>query len=199
MTDEDIKNQAVDVATASEADLFQRALTELDIAIKSLEEGAYFNSGEAIAYFLTYIYLLWPEFHIYILDPFMSDGDEGGESGTTGNGTASLIPTANGYMIFDYGFALSTSVGEGYRSYCQGRLYETIQEMVAILAKRGVRKVSCIGRSDAMRIGWISCVDNNIQVENYEPNAYDFKVRERILALREKAKKLKQGQIMQLK
>jgi|GEM_PF-6595658 len=176
---------------AAEADLLQQALAELEAAIQPFEQSARMYLDISAYYY--FLHLLWAEFHIYIVEPFA-----GGEGSGSGTGTAKVIPLDNGRKIFDYGFALSTSVGDDYGSLCQGRLYETIQEMIAILAKRGVKKVSFIGNSIAMRVGWLECVESQIEVSNYEPTAYDFSVRQRIQALKEKAKKLKPGQELRL-
>jgi len=176
---------------AAEADLLQQALAELEAAIKPLEvDNA--DSNIDIAQFYYYLHLLWAEFHIYIADPFA-----GGEDAPS-TGIAKIIPLGNGRKIFDYGFALSTSVGKDYGSYCQGKLFQTIEEMVAILAQRGVKRVNIIGNSIAMRVAWMECVARQIEVGNYEPTYYDVSVRNRILALREKAKKLKPGQELRI-
>lgn len=89
-------------------------------------------------------------------------------------------------------------MGDDYTSYCQGKLYETIKEMVALLAKRGVKKVSFIGNSIAMRVAWMECVDSQIETANYEPTSYDTSVRNRIKTLKEKARKLQLGQELRL-
>ena len=93
---------------------------------------------------------------------------------------------------------MSTSTGEDYGSYCQAKLYETIQEMVVILAQRGVKRVSIIGNSLAMRVAWIECVAHQIEIGNYEPSYLDISTRNRIIALKEKAKKLRPGQELRL-
>ncbi len=172
-------------------ELLQQALAELEAAIKPLEENPSLNDID-IAQFYYYLHLLWAEFHIYITDPFA-----GGEGGG-GVGTAKIIPLGNGRKIYDYGFALSTSTGEDYGSYCQAKLYETIQEMVVILAQRGVKRVSIIGNSLAMRVAWIECVAHQIEIGNYEPSYLDISTRNRIIALKEKAKKLRPGQELRL-
>jgi len=179
----------------NEADLLQQALAELEEAIKPLEENILSGSNldnADLTYYVAYLYMLWAEFHIYILEPFA-----GGESGSS-DGTAKIIPLDNGRKIFDYGYALSTSVGEDYSSYCQGKLYETIQEMIAILAKRGAKKISLIGHSLAMRVAWVECVEHQIEIANYEPSDMDFRIRERLRTIKEKAKKLKPGQELRL-
>src|SRR4051812_38084608 len=128
---ETVSSQTTD--TAAQVDLLQQALAELEAAIKPYENSILVDND--IAQYYYFLHLLWAEFHIYIIEPFGGDDQ-------TGAGTAKIIPTENGRQIFDYGFALSTSVGDDYGSYCQGKLYETIKEMVAILAKQGVKKVS---------------------------------------------------------
>ncbi len=168
-----------------ETDLLQQALAELEAAIRPLEKEADINPTFDLTQFYYYLHLIWAEFHIYILDPF--GGGEGAASDT-----AKIIPLENGRKIFDYGFALSTSVGEDYGSYCQGRLYEAIEAMVAMLAQRGVKKVSFIGNSVAMRVAWMACVDQQIETANYEPGYDDIATRNRVLALKEKARKLTQ-------
>lgn len=173
-----------------EVDLLQQALAELEQAIQPLENDL-INMDDIsninIPYYLAYLYLMWAEFHVYFIEPFAGSED-------AGSGIAKIIPIANGRKIFDYGFALSTSVGEDYASYSQGKLYQTIQEMIAIAVKRNVKKVSFIGNSLAMRVAWLECVEHQIETVNYEPGDMDFKVRERLRIVKEKAKKLKPGQ-----
>ena len=180
---------------SSETDVLQQALAELEAAIKPLEEDVHLNAhlNVDLAQYYYYLHLLWAEFYIYIIEPFA-----GGEDSGSDTGTAEIIPLANGRKIFDYGYALATSVGEDYGSYCQSKLFDTIKEMIDMLAKRGVRRVTLIGSSIAMRVAWMECVDAQIETSNYEPSVYDVEARRRIQEVKAKAKKLKPGQELRL-
>lgn len=129
-----------------------------------------------------YLLLLWASFHVYPLEPPPEGGSGGG---------AKIIPLENGWNIHDYGDCLSTSPAEHYGSYCTGKLIITAQHMIDILAKRGVTKVGFLGHDVARRAAWVECVDQNIEIINYEPSIFDIEVRNRILAARKKAGKIR--------
>jgi hypothetical protein len=128
-----------------------------------------------------YLLLLWASFHVYPLDP---------PPDTTG-GKAKIIPLASGWNAFDYGDVLSASPGEHYGNYCTGRLIESAQEMIDILAKRGVKKVGILGHDIARRAAWIECVDQEINIINFEPTDFDQEVRYRIIQERNRAGKIR--------
>lgn len=135
-----------------------------------------------------YLLLLWASFHVYPLEP---PPDGGGESGGEGGGGVKIIPLENGWNIRDYGDCLSTSPGDQYGGYCTGKLIITAQHMIDILAKRGVTKVGFLGHDVARRAAWVECVDQNIEIINYEASIFDVEVRNRILAARKKAGKIR--------
>lgn len=133
------------------------------------------------AYF--YLLLLWASFHVYPLEP---------PPGSSSSEPAKITTSDSGWKIFDYGDCLSTSPGENYGSYCTGKLITTAEEMIRMLAQRGITKVGFLGHDVARRAAWIECLEHNIAIINYEPTDFDWEVRFRILEARKAAEKVRQ-------
>jgi hypothetical protein len=126
---------------------------------------------------LPYLLLVWAYFYVFPLQP----SDE-----QTGNAGGKVIPLANGRSIYDSGFFLSTSPGDDYDSYCTGKLLETTEAMIKILAERGITQVGFSGHAIAKRAAWMHCVEHHIEVTNFYPSAADWELLERIRQLRNK-------------
>lgn len=127
-----------------------------------------------------YLLLLWGSIRVYQLEPFVESGTE--------SEAAKIIPLENGWKIFDYGYYLMSSPGENYGTYCTGKLIETTQEIVNLLAKRGASRVGILGNSIARRAAWMECEDLGIQVNNFYPTESDLLQLQRIRKLRAEAK-----------
>lgn len=128
-----------------------------------------------------YLLLLWASFHVFPLEPSTDPFPQG----------PTIIPLDNGLEIYDYGDTLSVS--QHYASYCTGKIITAAQEIIKLMAQRGVTKLGFLGHEVARRAGWMECLEHEIKIINYEPSDFDWEVRRRILEAREKAKKTKPG------
>lgn len=126
-----------------------------------------------------YLLLLWASIGIYQVEPMVEAGKEE---------AVKIIPLENGWKIFDYGYYLMSSPGENYGTYCTGKLIETTQEIINLLAKRGATRVGALGNSIAKRAAWMQCEDLGIQVDNFYPAESDLLQLQRIRKLRAEAK-----------
>src|SRR5579872_4423954 len=112
------------------------------------QEGMFEKALEAMAEFLQpasapidqlnpkdyvfYLLLLWSSFEVHQKEPPVTGDDAEGSTGG-----ALVIPASEKRDIHDYGFYLSTSTGEDYRSYCTGPLLETVELMIEMMNLRG--------------------------------------------------------------
>lgn len=174
---DDLQSNTPELAAADEADDLTQALADLADFVKPLAREE--KIGIDLFY---YLLLLWAAFHVYPLDP---------PPDSTGEGGAKIIPVEGGFPIFDYGDCLSVSPGEDYGSYCTGRLIISAQAMIDLLAERGVVKVGFLGHDIARRAAWMECVDQNIEILNYEPSEFDKAVRYRVMEARKQAEKVR--------
>lgn len=157
-----------------EGDVLGRALDELAALVNP------HTSHTKLYIEIYYLLLLWASLRVYQLEPYVESGSD--------DEHAEVIPLANGWKIFDYGYYLVTSPGENYGTYCTGKLIETTQHMIDILAKRGVTRVGLLGNGVARRAAWMECEDIGIEVNNYYPTESDKQLLQKIKKFREEAK-----------
>lgn len=166
--------------TQPEENSLERALAELAALVQPTAANADINFFN----FVPYLLLLWATFRIYRIMPYQSE-----EEGGTQSSEVKIITLANGRKIFDYGSYLATSTMEDYGSYCTGKLLTTVEEMVKIMAARGVELVGVVGHVIANRAAWMHCLERGIEVSNFYPSTADWDLHQRIVQLREQAGK----------
>lgn len=174
--DNDVQQDLITGPAAAD-DEITRALAELAELAKPIASDARISLDA-----LYYLLLLWSSFQVYPLEP---------ASERYANGDIKIITSPTGWKIFDYGDCLSISPGEFYGSYSTGKLITVAQEMIEILAQRGITKVGILGHDIAKRAAWITCLEHEINILNYEPSDLDWEIRYRILEERKKAGKIK--------
>lgn len=127
-----------------------------------------------------YLLSLWASLRVYQIEPYIESTDAQ---------DAKVISLENGWKIIDYGYYLATSPGENYHTYCTDKLISTVQEMMHILAGRGVKQVGLLGNSVAMRAAWMEAQNSGIAVSNYYPSAEDYALLDKMRKLRAESKK----------
>jgi len=158
-------------------DTLSGALAELASLVKPLTS----EYKETIG--LYYLLLLWSSIQVYQLKPYIDSGDD-----SDGEGLPEIIPLANGWKIFDYGYYLASSPGDNYTTYCTGKLIETSQAMVDILAKRGAKQLGLVGNYIATRAAWMESENLGLEVSNYYPTTTDYALLKKIRKLRAEAR-----------
>jgi hypothetical protein len=173
-----------DQASAAAADSGQykspleQALAELASLVGSAADSKAFEITRDQVY---YLLLLWAPFHVYPIKPYPADFTAGAEP--------RIQTLASGWKLIVYNDSVSASPGENYGSYCTGPLIAAAEEMVRMMAEKGVKNVALLGHQIAKRAAWMECFERNMEVANFGPSSDELAIITRIRQLRAEARK----------
>ena len=123
---------------------------------------------------LTQVHPLTPNAIAYVIDAwpwFSAQQSEAGKTAITpkkrqGEPAVSreMVQVEQGWKVMDEGDRLSTACGEYYGTQATGRLLKTVRYMIALLAKRGAKQITCAGSLPARRLAGCLCEQYGIRV-----------------------------------